>query len=314
MSNQYSNPDMQGVVIKTTGSWYLVRDSMGIQHQCRLRGKFKIKGLKVTNPIAVGDQVSVEFRTDQSDGVINKILPRQNYLIRRSIKHPEIGHILASNIDQAVLVITLVQPKTSFGFIDRYLVSAETFRIPVVMVFNKVDIYNPSQLQELESIISLYQDIGYQALSTSLVENIRVEVLHEHLTGKTSLLSGHSGVGKSTLLNSLISNSNQTVNPISAFSMKGVHTTTFAEMFALDKVSNIIDTPGIKELGLMEVGNEELSHYFPEMRALMGLCKYHNCTHVHEPKCAVIKAINTTIPESRYLSYLSMLENTDNRR
>lgn len=314
MSDQYSNPDMQGIVVKTTGSWYLVRDSMGIHHQCRLRGKFKIKGLKVTNPIAVGDQVLVEFRTDQSDGVIHKILPRQNYLIRRSIKHPEIGHILASNIDQAVLVITLVQPKTSFGFIDRYLVSAETFRIPVVLVFNKVDIYDPPQLKELESMISLYQEIGYQALSTSFVENIRVEVLHEHLTGKTSLLSGHSGVGKSTLLNSLISTSNQTINPISSFSQKGVHTTTFAEMFALDKVSNIIDTPGIKELGLMEVGAEELSHYFPEMRALMGSCKYHNCTHVHEPKCAVIKAINTTIPETRYLSYLSMLENDDNRR
>jgi len=314
MSDQYYNSDLQGVVVKTTGSWYIVRDSMGIHHHCRLRGKFKIKGLKVTNPIAVGDQVLVRFDTDHSDGVIIEILPRHNYLIRRSIKHPEIGHILASNIDQAILVVTLAQPKTSLGFIDRYLVSAETFRIPVVLVFNKVDIYSAPQQMEIASMINLYQSIGYQALSTSFVENIRVKELQKHLACKTSLLSGHSGVGKSTLLNNLIPSSNQVMNPISEFSMKGVHTTTFAEMFALDEVSNIIDTPGIKELGLMEVGDEELSHYFPEMRALLGSCKYHNCTHVHEPKCKVIEAINKTIPESRYLSYLSMLENNDNRR
>jgi len=305
---------MEGVVIKTTGSWYDIRDYEGLLHRCRLKGKFKIKGLKVTNPIAVGDRVLVEFENSHGVGVIYSILPRQNYLIRTSVKHPEIGNILASNIDQAILVATLEQPKTSFGFIDRYLVSAEAFRIPVVLVFNKVDLYDDRQLEELDAIIALYQGIGYTAMTTSFTENINLVELRTHLSYKTSLLSGHSGVGKSTFLNHLIPEAKQKINPISDFSQKGVHTTSFAEMFQVDKDSYIIDTPGIKELGLMEIGEEELSHYFPEMRALMGLCKYHNCTHVHEPKCVVIEAINDTVPESRYLSYLSMLENSDNRR
>jgi len=305
---------MEGVVIKTTGSWYNIRDYEGLLHRCRLKGKFKIKGLKVTNPIAVGDRVLVEFENSHGVGVIYSILPRQNYLIRTSVKHPEIGNILASNIDQAILVATLEQPKTSFGFIDRYLVSAEAFRIPVVLVFNKVDLYNHRQLEELDAIIVLYQSIGYTAMTTSFTENINLVELRSHLSYKTSLLSGHSGVGKSTFLNHLIPEAKQKINPVSDFSQKGVHTTSFAEMFQVDKDSYIIDTPGIKELGLMEIGEEELSHYFPEMRALMGLCKYHNCTHVHEPKCVVIEAINDTVPESRYLSYLSMLENSDNRR
>ncbi len=305
---------MEGVVIKTTGSWYEIRDYEGLLHRCRLKGKFKIKGLKVTNPIAVGDRVLVEFENSHGVGVIYSILPRQNYLIRTSVKHPEIGNILASNIDQAILVATLEQPKTSFGFIDRYLVSAEAFRIPVVLIFNKVDLYDDRQLEELDAIMLLYQGIGYTAMATSFTENINLVELRTHLSYKTSLLSGHSGVGKSTLLNHLIPEAKQKINPVSDFSQKGVHTTSFAEMFQVDKDSYIIDTPGIKELGLMEIGEEELSHYFPEMRALMGLCKYHNCTHVHEPKCVVIEAINDTVPESRYLSYLSMLENSDNRR
>jgi ribosome biogenesis GTPase len=305
---------MEGVVIKTTGSWYDIRDYEGLLHRCKLKGKFKIKGLKVTNPIAVGDRVLVKFENSHGVGVIYSILPRQNYLIRTSVKHPEIGNILASNIDQAILVATLEQPKTSFGFIDRYLVSAEAFRIPVVLVFNKVDLYDDRQLEELDAIIVLYQGIGYTAMTTSFTENINLVELRTHLSYKTSLLSGHSGVGKSTFLNHLIPEAKQKINPVSDFSQKGVHTTSFAEMFEVSKDSYIIDTPGIKELGLMEIGEEELSHYFPEMRALMGLCKYHNCTHVHEPKCVVIEAINDTVPESRYLSYLSMLENSDNRR
>ena len=305
---------MEGMVVKTTGSWYDIRDQHGSVYRCRLKGKFKIKGQKITNPIAVGDQVLVQFENNQNTGVIYDILPRENYLIRRSIKHPEIGHILASNIDQAILVATLAEPKTSLGFIDRYLVSAESFRIPVVLVFNKIDLYGPTLLEEVQSLMDLYSGVGYTTMSTSFEQNIGVSELLTHLAHKKTLLSGHSGVGKSTLLNKLLPKENQKVNPVSDFSMKGVHTTTFAEMFALDNSSFLIDTPGIKELGLMEIGDEELSHYFPEMRALMGRCKFHNCTHVHEPKCAVVEAINQTIPESRYLSYLSMLENDDNRR
>lgn len=300
-------------MVKTTGSWYDVRDDQGTIHQCRLKGKFKIKGLKVTNPIAVGDQVKVE-REGQQTGVIYDILPRNNYLIRASVKHPEIGHILASNLDQAVLVVTLSSPRTSLGFIDRYLVSAETFRIPVILVINKLDIYSSDQLQEVKELQALYQQIGYHTIATSFTEKMGLEPLKELLAGKISLLSGHSGVGKSTLLNLLVPELEQKIRPVSDFSQKGVHTTTFAEMFQVGEDSYLIDTPGIKELGLMEIGKEELSHYFPEMRALMGQCKYHNCTHVHEPKCAVIQAINQSVPESRYLSYLSMLENDDNRR
>jgi ribosome biogenesis GTPase len=305
---------MQGTVVKTTGSCYEVRDGQGNFHQCKLKGKFKTKELKVTNPIAVGDRVMVSFDSDSQTGVIYQIQPRQNYLIRTSVKHPEIGNILAANIDQAVLIATLGNPKTSLGFIDRYLVSAETFRIPVILVINKIDLYDQAQYEELEVLLNTYQRIGYQTLTSSFVENTGVDSLRRLLTGETSLLSGHSGVGKSTLLNLLIDDAEQQINPVSDFSKKGIHTTTFAEMFQLDASSFIIDTPGIKELGLMEIGEEELSHYFPEMRALIGQCKYHNCTHVHEPKCAVIEAINHSVPETRYLSYLSMLENSDNRR
>lgn len=305
---------MQGTVVKTTGSWYQVRDRQGNLHQCRLKGKFKTRELKVTNPIAVGDQVMVSFESDSQTGVIYQILPRQNYLIRMSVKHPEIGNILAANIDQAVLIATLGSPKTSLGFIDRYLVSAETFRIPVILVINKIDLYDQSQYEELAVLLTTYQGIGYQTITTSFLENTGVDSLKKLLIGMTSLLSGHSGVGKSTLLNLLIDDAEQQISPVSDFSQKGIHTTTFAEMFQLDTNSFVIDTPGIKELGLMEIGDEELSHYFPEMRALMGQCKYHNCTHVHEPKCAVIESINHSVPETRYLSYLSMLENSDNRR
>lgn len=305
---------MKGTVVKSTGSWYEIRDDHGNIHQCKLKGVFKTKGLEVTNPIAVGDRVRIKLESKQHPGIIYEILPRQNYLIRASIKHPEIGHMLAANIDQAVLIATLSYPKTSLGFIDRYLVSAETFRIPVLLVFNKTDLYSRAQWQKLDRLMDTYQSIGYQTVATSCLKDTGMESLSGVLKGKTSLFSGHSGVGKSTILNYLIPEAGQKVNAVSDFSEKGVHTTTFAEMFQLNQDSFIIDTPGIKELGLMEIGDEELSHYFPEMRALMGSCKYYNCSHVHEPKCAIIDAINQTVPESRYLSYLSMLENQDNRR
>lgn len=305
---------MQGVVVKSTGSWYQVRDPQGQVHACRLKGKFKIKGLKVTNPIAVGDLVTVSLDARQEASVITEIQPRSNYLIRTSLKHPEIGHILASNIDQAVLMATLKQPRTSLGFIDRYLVSAEAFRIPVVILFNKMDLLNRKQQAYVVELMELYRGLGYTCEAISFKEEKGLANILELLQNKTSLLSGHSGVGKSTLLNYLAPGVAQKTRDISDSIQKGVHTTTFAEMFEIDSSTYIIDTPGIKELGLMEIGEEELGHYFPEMRDLLGQCKFHNCTHTHEPKCAIQAALGTTISESRFLSYLSMLENEDNRR
>ena len=305
---------MEAVVIKSTGSWYWVRDEQGEVYNCRLKGKFKIKDLKVTNPIAVGDQVLVALDEDQEASVITEILPRKNYLIRTSVKHPEIGHILASNLDQAVLMATLKQPRTSLGFIDRFLVSAESFRIPVVLIFNKIDLLNRRQQQKVEDLVALYQSIGYTSLAMSLSDGIGLPELQQILQDKTSLLAGHSGVGKSTLLNHLIPDIGQKTAAVSESISKGKHTTTFAEMFALDFGGSIIDTPGIKELGLMEIGEEELSHYFPEMRQKLGACKFNNCTHTHEPNCAITEVLGTEIPISRYESYISMLENHDNRR
>jgi len=305
---------LEAVVIKSTGSWYWVRDEQGEVYNCRLKGKFKIKDLKVTNPIAVGDQVLVALDEDQEASVITEILPRKNYLIRTSVKHPEIGHILASNLDQAVLMATLKQPRTSLGFIDRFLVSAESFRIPVVLIFNKIDLLNRRQQQKVEDLVALYQSIGYTSLAMSLSDGIGLPELQQILQDKTSLLAGHSGVGKSTLLNHLIPDIGQKTAAVSESISKGKHTTTFAEMFALDFGGSIIDTPGIKELGLMEIGEEELSHYFPEMRQKLGACKFNNCTHTHEPNCAITEVLGTEIPISRYESYISMLENHDNRR
>lgn len=305
---------MEGTVVKSTGSWYQVRDAQGDIHDCRLKGIFKIKGLRVTNPIAVGDRVTVHLDPEQEASVITDIHPRDNYLIRTSIKHPEIGHILASNIDQAILIATMKQPKTSLGFIDRYLVSAEAFRIPVLIIFNKLDLLNNRYQREVNYFMDLYKGLGYTCLAASFTKRQGLDNILPLLKGKTSLLSGHSGVGKSTLLNYLAPGVQQKTNTVSSSIQKGVHTTTFAEMFEIRPNSYIIDTPGIKELGLMEIGEKELGHYFPEMRELLGQCKFHNCTHMHEPMCAVQAAIGSTISPSRFHSYLSMVENEDNRR
>ncbi len=306
---------MKGLVVKSTGSWYQVRDQNGVVYPCRIKGKFKLSDLRITNPVAVGDWVEVEFYTTSSnEGVISEIYPRTNYLIRSSVKHPDIGQILAANIDQAVLMVTLKQPRTSLGFVDRYLVSAETFRIPVVIIFNKSDLLNSKKLETVKSWADLYNSIGYQSLITSFFPPQGLDALTSLLQNKISLLSGHSGVGKSTLLNHLVPEYQQKTKEISSSLNKGVHTTTFAEMFEINPDSYLIDTPGIKELGLLEIGNEELSHYFPEMREVLGQCKYHNCIHHHEPGCAVRELVGSGIPESRYQSYLKILANWDSRR
>lgn len=307
---------MEGRVIKSTGSWYSVMTERGTTYPCRLRGKFKLQGMKVTNPIAVGDKVIFEMENEaEQTGLITEILPRQNYIVRKSPQKSAFGHLIATNIDQAILMATLAFPKTSLGFIDRFMVSAETFRIPAALVFNKADLLNEEMRGVLQELSDIYDQIGYKTLLVSALSEEGVKDFEDLLQGKTSLLSGHSGVGKSTLINKIAPYINQKTAEVSTFANKGVHTTTFAEMFEVEKDTFIIDTPGIKELGLLEVYDEELSHYFPEMRELFGKCKYYNCTHTHEPGCAIIDAFSKgKIAPSRYESYLSMLQDEDNRR
>ena len=306
---------MEGIVMKSTGSWYQVLVDEQF-YACRLRGKFKIKGLKVTNPIAVGDQVVLEIEDPQENtGVITDILPRKNYIIRKSTRKAFHGHIIAANLDQAILVATLVFPRTSMGFIDRFLVSAESFRIPAVLVFNKTDLLSQEQRALQDELMSLYESIGYRCLAISALSDASVPPVQRIIADKVSLFSGHSGVGKSTLLNQIAPESAQRTAEVSTFANKGVHTTTYAEMFQTTSGTFVIDTPGIKELGLMDINDGELGHYFPEMRMLLGECRFHNCIHTQEPGCAVRDAVEQgTIDESRYYSYLSMLEDEDNRR
>ncbi len=303
---------MEGVIIKSTGSWYSVRLRDGEEVKARLPGRFKLENKKNSNPIAVGDKV--KLIPESENFVIELILPRKNYIVRKSPKNKYFAHMIAANIDQAILIASYKKPRTSLGFIDRFFVTLEAFRIPGFLLINKSDLYLKEDQADLERIINLYESIGYQTMMTSLLEGIPSEV-RDWLQAKTTLLSGHSGSGKSTLINLLQSNAKQQIGKISDFANKGVHTTTFAEMFSLDLYTEVIDTPGIKELGLVEIKREELSHYFPEMRELMGQCKYNNCLHVDEPSCAVRKAVKSkNIALSRFESYLSMIHENDNRR
>ena len=307
---------MEGRVIKSTGSWYAVKVAGDEVLRCRLRGKFKQDGLKVSNPIAVGDRVVIE-QEDLGDktALITDILPRENYLVRKSTRKSGYSHILAANLDQTVLVATLAFPRTSLGFIDRFLVSAESFRIPSVVIFNKMDILEEDGHEYAEELCDLYTSLGYETAAISVLEDEGLDEIHAILEGKTSLISGHSGVGKSSLLNRLIPDLDLRTGEVSTFANKGTHTTTFAEMFSINEQSHVIDTPGIKELGLVDMEVSEISHYFPEMRELLNQCRFHNCTHTNEPGCAVKAALEEgLIHPSRYDSYLSMLEDYDNRR
>ncbi len=302
----------EGLVLKSTGSWYSVKTSEGKMLECRLRGKIRLKGIRVTNPVAVGDRVKIDEEND-TQGLIAEIMPRENYLIRRSIKKSSEGHILAANIDQAVLIATVTFPRTSLGFIDRFLVAAESFRIPQVLVFNKCDIHNQKMDEFIEELREVYTKIGVKFLVTSAEKGIGLDELRNQLRGKISLISGHSGVGKSTLLNKIAPEIvSQDIGEVSTFANKGTHTTTFAEMFEIEKDTFVVDTPGIKELGLIDLEEGEISHFFPEMRAMFGECKFYNCTHLHEPGCAVLKAVeNGEIAPSRFRSYMSIMEDED---
>lgn len=306
-----------GLVLRSTGSWYDVRclDS-GKEYRGRLRGKLKLKGFKLTNPIAVGDYVYFEVEDIEEKTVrILDIKERDNYLIRQSTRQRYSGHIIAANVDQAYVMATLTLPRTSLGFIDRFLVSATSSDIPAGILFNKADLLDEEALEYLQEIRDLYEGLGYNTLLTSALEDESQEEVKSMLEGKKTLLAGHSGVGKSTLVNALAPQIKQKTSEVSSFAKKGVHTTTFAEMFEISHDTFIIDTPGIKELGIIGLEENQMGFYFPEIRERASECKYYNCTHIHEPGCKVIEAVDAgEVAVSRYNSYLSILENYDNRR
>lgn len=297
---------LEGIVIRSTGSWYTVLDSSGNEHNCKLKGNFKIKGIKSTNPIAVGD--AVEFEITDEVGLIHIIHDRKNYIIRKSTKLSKKTHIIASNIDQALLVVSLINPKTTLGFMDRFLITAEAYSIPVIIVFNKYDLYEETQLKELKKLKQIYSKAGYDILYTSAVSNLNLDTLENKLAAKKTLLAGQSGVGKSALIKCLAPNLDIKIGEISTYHTKGKHTTTFAQMFALQNDTYIIDTPGVKEFGLIDFHRHELSHYFPEMRQYLGDCKFNNCMHELEKSCAVKEALEAReISPERYQSYLNIL-------
>lgn len=304
---------MTGVVIKSTGSWHDVL-AEGKKYECRIRGKIRLEGIKETNPVAVGDHVKIEIA--EGAHAITEILPRRNHIIRQSVKKTGHSNILAANIDQAILIATVNQPRTSLGFIDRFLVSAEAFRIPQVLVFNKIDLLKEENLESVHELRRNYEKLGVNVMLVSALKNEGIENLKETLFGKISLVAGHSGVGKSTLLNQISPLINQSTGEISSFNEKGTHTTTFAEMFALDDKTFVIDTPGIKEWGLVDMTPQEISDYFPEMRDLRLQCKFGSkCLHLHEPGCVIHAAVERgEILMSRYESYVAMVEGKDNRK
>ena len=305
---------MEGLVLKSTGLWYDVKTANGELMKCRLRGKLRLSGSKITNPVAVGDYIEFEPEKEGS-GIITGIKPRENYIIRKSTRKSHHGHMIAANIDQAILIASLIFPRTSLGFIDRYLVAAESFRIPAKIIFNKADLLDPEQAELQEFLREIYAEIGYESLLISATRDENFDQVWKWLRGKKSLLSGHSGVGKSTLLNRLDSSLKIATNEVSTFADKGIHTTTFATMYELETDTFVIDTPGIKELGLLEMEAWEISHYFPEMREQLGNCRFNNCLHINEPGCSVLKALEEgKISELRYESYLSMIMDEDNRR
>lgn len=304
---------MRGLVMKSTGSWYDVLGDDGQHYNSRVRGKIRLEGIKETNPIAVGDYV--DFDIEGKEGIISDILLRENFMARQSVKKTGHSHIIAANIDQALLVVTIAMPRTSMGFIDRFIVVAESFRIPQVLVFNKADLLSVEQQAEVEELMNVYERLGIHCILTSANMTEQPEV-HTILKSKKTLIAGHSGVGKSTLINKLSTAITQKTSEVSDFSSKGTHTTTFAEMFQLGEDTFIIDTPGIKELGLVDMEPEEISDYFVEMRALRSQCKFGaRCLHLNEPKCAVIDAMSKgQVAVSRYESYVSMVRGDDNRK
>lgn len=306
--------NMQGLITKSTGSWYQVQTADKQKFDCRIKGKFRIKGITTTNPLAVGDVVDFEMEPEQGTGVINTLHPRKNYIIRKSINLSKQAQIIAANLDQALLVVTLASPRTSLGFIDRFLVTAEAYDIPARLIFNKLDLFSGEGLEILADYKSIYENIGYPCYEVSALEGTNIDEVKALLKDKVTLFSGHSGVGKSTLINVLLPELELRTGEVSGWSDKGMHTTTFAEMFELPQGGFIIDTPGIRELGVIDIEKHELGRFFPEMRARMDDCRFKNCRHINEPGCAVLEALeNGEIELSRYESYLSIYNGNDTR-
>ncbi|GAA4336587.1 ribosome small subunit-dependent GTPase A [Mucilaginibacter gynuensis] len=305
---------MQGLITKSTGSWYQVQTPNGERYDCRIKGKFRIKGITTTNPLAVGDVVDFEMEPDQDTAVITNMQQRKNYIIRKSINLSKQAQIIAANLDQALLVVTLASPRTSLGFIDRFLVTAEAYDIPARLIFNKLDLFSDEGLEILQEYKAVYENIGYPCFEVSALEGTNIDEVQALLKDKVTLFSGHSGVGKSSLINRLLPDLELRTNQISDWSDKGMHTTTFAEMFELPQGGFIIDTPGIRELGVIDIEKQELGHFFPEMRSRMHDCRFNNCRHINEPGCAVLEALeNGEIELSRYESYLSIYNGNDTR-
>ena len=301
---------MKAVIYKSTGSWYVAKTKDGRVYNARIKGVLKIEGITSTNPIAVGDEVEMEKEGETEDNaMISNIYDRRNYIARVSPHNKNQHHIVAANLDQSLLFATLKDPKTSQGFIDRFLVSCEAYHLPAVIVFNKADVYRKKEMERFGEVKDMYEKAGYKVVLASVQNNEGVNEIKELLHGKTTLLSGHSGVGKSTFINAIFPDLSLRTKEVSGWSGKGMHTTTFAEMFDLPFEGRIIDTPGIRELGLVDIEKQELSHYFPEMRAALTNCQFNNCMHINEPGCAVKHSLNEgVIHEDRYISYLTILD------
>jgi ribosome biogenesis GTPase / thiamine phosphate phosphatase len=307
---------MRLLVYKSTGSWYVVKNQQGQQFNARLKGVFKIEGIQSTNPIAVGDWVEADMENEgEGTMTITQIHPRHNYVNRQSPRNAHQHHIIAANIDQSLLIATLKEPRTSQGFIDRFLVGCEAYHVPATIIFNKMDIWRDKERQQFAALEQMYAAVGYQVLPMSVDTGEGIEAVKTLLQGKVTLLSGHSGVGKSSFINAVFPGMELRTKDVSGWSGKGMHTTTFAEMFDLPGGGQVIDTPGIREFGIVDIKKVELSQYFPEMRAVLNDCQFNNCMHINEPGCAVKAAVvNGGISEDRYISYRNILDSMEDKK
>ena len=305
---------LNGVVYKSTGSWYTVKDNAGKFWSARIKGIFKIDEITSTNPVSVGDKVEVEENEVEQTALITKIYDRTNYINRQSPRAKHQQHIVAANIDLSLLLATLKEPRTSQGFIDRSLVASEMYHVPSIIVFNKADLHKRKEDEKFQQLKTMYEQIGYKVFLISVNDNVGVDELKEELKNRVTLISGHSGVGKSSLLNLIFPELKLKTQDVSGWSGKGLHTTTFAEMFDLPSGGSIIDTPGMREFGLIGVSKQELSHYFPEMRERLVNCQFNNCLHINEPGCAIKEAVaDGEINEDRYVSYVNILDSIEEK-